>query len=73
MENDYRSTDTIDELSAEQLELIVRTESDLLLRVIGDTTLFDVQRIRLMLELGQVEAKRRLEILPSNAALTRRP
>lgn len=67
MEDDYRSTDTIDALSYEQLALIVRTESDLLLRVIGDTTLFDVQRIRLMLELGQVEAKRRLEAFTSTA------
>jgi len=67
MEDDYKSTDTIDGLSVEQLELIARTESDLFLRVIGDTTLFDVQRIRLMLELGIFEAKRRLALIPSNA------
>lgn len=67
MDDDYKSTDTIDGLSVAQLKLIARTENDLFLRVVDDTTLFDVQRIRLMLDLGIVEAKRRLEIMTSNA------
>lgn len=66
MVDTFKKRDKIDDLSAEQLELIVRTQSDILLMHLAQRTIFDVQRIRLMLELGAVEAKRRLDALRSN-------
>ena len=61
VENTYKKDDTIESLSVEQLELIAATQSDLLLVFLEKRTLFDVHRVRLMLDLGVVEAVRRLE------------
>lgn len=66
MKDDYSKDDTVETLSREQLELIARTDSDILLRVLADTTIFDVHRVRLMLDLGVVKAKRRLDAMTSN-------
>lgn len=56
----YEPSDRIDTLSPEQLDLIARTRNDHLLRYLEECTIFDVHRIRLMLELGAAEARRLL-------------
>lgn len=56
---EYRPTDTPDSLSVAKLELIARTDSAHLLYFLSEKTLFDAERIRLMLELGAIEARRR--------------
>lgn len=66
---EYTKTDTIDSIDAEQLELIASSDSSWLLSYIEDKTIFDVNRIRLMLDLGAVEAKRRVELKRSNVKL----
>jgi len=56
----YTQADSIDALSNEQLELILRSENDVLISWLEENSIFDSHRIRLMLDLGAVEAKRRL-------------
>lgn len=57
---EYSEQDTVANLSKEQLELMAKSEHDWVVSFIEERTLFDVHRIRLMLELGAIEAKRRL-------------
>jgi len=62
----YNKTDTIDSVTKDQLELIAETDSVWLLNFIEDRSIFDVHRIRIILELGIIEAKRRVELMRSN-------
>ena len=64
---EYAKSDTIDALTADQLDLMARSEHDLLVFYLGERTVLDVHRIRLLLDLGKIEAKRRLDALRSNA------
>jgi hypothetical protein len=59
----YSESDKIDTLTAEQLDLMARSEPSFVTRFIADRSTFDTHRIRLLLELGAIEAKRRLEAL----------
>lgn len=59
----YTAQDMVETLSVEQLDLMARSDCDWHISVIEDTTLFDAHRIRLLLELGRVEANRRLEAM----------
>lgn len=67
----YSKYDTVDSLTDAQLDLIVRTRNDHFLCWVGERSIFDVERLRLMLEMGAVEAARRLELLRSNAEVSR--
>lgn len=67
---EYTKTDTIDSIDDEQLELIASSDSYWLLSYIEEKTIFDVNRIRLMLELGAIEAKRRMELKRSNVEVS---
>lgn len=51
---------TPDTLTKEQLEALVKSKSDLFLEYLKTETVFDVQRLRLLLEMGQSEASKRL-------------
>ena len=68
----YTKEDTIDSITEDQLELIANSDGSFLLGFIEERTIFDVNRIRLMLELGAVEAKRRVELKRSNAEFSDR-
>jgi hypothetical protein len=57
----FSATDSVDSLSAEQLELMARTQHDILVHYLETKTHFDVHRVRLLLDLGVIEAKRRRE------------
>lgn len=48
-------------LTKEQLEALVKSQYDLLLLYLEKETVFDVQRIRLLLEMGQSEAYKRFK------------
>lgn len=56
----YTKEDTIDSLSTEQLVLMANSDHQTLIQYIEENTIFDAQRIRLLLEMGAEEAKRRL-------------
>lgn len=57
----YSSSDTVDGLSEGQLELIINSDNSFLISFLVDRTRADAHRIRLMLEMGQIEARRRRE------------
>ena len=63
----YGKDDRLDGLSVEQWELLANTQGDLLLSYLENRTVFDVHRVRLMLDLAVVEAKRRVVFLRSGA------
>lgn len=65
MDTTYTHSDRIDALSPAQLDLIARTDNYILLSDLERNTIFDVQRIRLMLELGAAEARRLLAEKPT--------
>lgn len=70
LDTTYEPSDRIDALSPSQLDLIARTDNGILLRYLELNTIFDVHRIRLMLELGAVEARRLLAENPITAGRT---
>lgn len=57
----FSATDTVDALSEEQLELMANTQHDILVHYLETMTRFDAHRVRLLLDLGVIEAKRRME------------
>lgn len=56
----FNKDDQPEYLSLEQLEVLCQTEPDALLHVLRKNTQFDPERIRLILEMGMADAKRRL-------------
>ncbi|GBG14555.1 BolA family transcriptional regulator [Novimethylophilus kurashikiensis] len=56
----YSACDTLDSLNSEQLELLSKSQCDLLIVYLAERTHFDAHRIRLLLEMGAIEASRRL-------------
>lgn len=69
----YTKSDTIQTLTPEQLDLMAKTDSSLLIGYLERNTIFDVHRIRLMLELGASDAKRRFDAVRSNTSSTNTP
>ena len=57
-----------DSLTEDQLELIVRSKPDWLLDYIEANTIFDMHQIRLILEMGMIEAQRRLDQITKEVA-----
>lgn len=72
MKPSFTAADTIGNLDSEQLEVIARTQVDLVLDHFRETA-FDVERMRIMLELGIAEADRRLAELQESQATVERP
>lgn len=57
---EYSKGDTINALTKEQIDLLAATDCGILIHCLRSRPgHFDVERIRLLLELGAVEAKRR--------------
>lgn len=72
MKPSFTAADTIGNLDPGQLEVIARTQVDLVLDHFRETS-FDVERMRIMLELGIAEADRRLAELQESQATVERP
>jgi hypothetical protein len=56
----FTENDTTDNLSDEKLKILADSNNSLLLACL-EKSIFDVERIRLLLELGIIEAKHRLQ------------
>jgi hypothetical protein len=67
----YTKSDTLNTLTPEQLDLMAKTDRNILLHYLEKNTIFDVHRIRLMLELAASEAAKRLHALGSNTEVVR--
>lgn len=63
----YTADTTIEALTAEQLDLMARSQHDLLVGFLKQRSVFDAHRIRLLIELGVIEAGRRLQILQTTS------
>lgn len=58
---EYKALDEIGNLNTDQLDLMVRSDHGPLIDYLEKNTIFDVHRIRLLLELGQERANEMLE------------
>lgn len=66
----YSKPDSIDRLSDDQLELMANTDNHILVLYLETKTHFDAHRVRLLLELGAIEASRRLAAMRQKTSLT---
>lgn len=57
----FSETDTIANLTEEQLQLLERSDGSWVVEFIKTRSIFDAESVRLLLELGKIEARRRLE------------
>ena len=57
---EYSTTDSTATLTKQQLELITESDHDFVIDYLKTRTRFDAEKIRLILELGCIEAKKRL-------------
>ncbi len=55
----YSKNDTLDGLTLDQLDLMARSDPSFVVRFLDENSGYDAHRIRLLLELGAIEAKRR--------------
>ena len=59
----YAEHDSVESLTEDQLALMSTSDHGLFIRFIKDRPNFDIHRIRLLLDLGVVEARRRLDVM----------
>lgn len=65
---EFSKADSIETLTAGQVDLLARTQPDLFIICMRERPgYFDVERIRLLLDMGVIEAKRRAAELAPNA------
>lgn len=60
---EFNESDTIGGLSKDQLSLMARSDHEFLICYLEDRTILDAHRIRLLIELGVIAAKQKLEEL----------
>lgn len=60
---EFEESNTIDDLSKEQLSVMARSDHGFLIWYLEDRTILDAHRIRLLFDLGVIAAKQKLEEL----------
>lgn len=65
---EFSKTDRVDSLTAGQIDLLARTQNDIFICCMRERPgYFDIERIRLLMDLGVIEAKRRASEFTPNA------
>ena len=59
----FSKSDKLESLSAEQLKLMGDSDPIFVVGFLESSSVYDVHRVRLLMELGAIEAKRRFEAL----------
>lgn len=64
---EFTKADRVETLNAEQIDLLARTQHDIFICCMRERPgYFDIERIRLLMDMGVIEAKRRAAELTPN-------